>query len=363
MALLKPTHSVQVARAAVHTATTTLVRPTGRPFWVAGVRVLLALYAPLLLGIAVNRPAMFVPVGIGALVGSLVDPGCASTRRAWTIGVTSVLAAVAFALGDLLGHTPLTAIPFAVLVVFVCGLAPEFGAAGIRGSLYVGTCTLLGIASSGVDPGFITAPGLLAGGAWALLLAVGPFRQAGSPRRSFIRRARSLTSNLKVHLRLDSAIARHAARLAVAVGIALALSFLLQRPMVTWIAGSALAVLHPRVTAHATRSIRLLVGTLVGGLGAVALAEALGPGTLLLVALAPAIFLAVSVRSVDYVAYTVTSTAFFLALSAFTTHMSWSLLDARLIDTAIGVVLALLISLLSLPQRERERLAEEIEAR
>lgn len=362
MALPKPIQTIQVARAAVLTAGTTLVRPTGRPFWIAGIRVLLALYAPLLLGVALNLPGTFVPIGIGALVGALVDPGCATNRRAWTIGATSILAASAFALGDFAGRQPLTAIPFAVAVVFVCGLAPEFGAAGIRGSLYVATCTLLGIASSGVDPGFVTAPGLLIGGAWALLLAVGPFAQHGHPHRSFMRRARSLTANLKIHLRLDSAIARHSARMAVAVGVALALSFALQRPMVTWIAGSALAVLHPRVTAHATRSVRLLVGTLVGGLGAVLMAEAFGPGALLMIALAPAIFLAVSVRSVDYVAYTVTSTAFFLALSAFTTHMNWGLLDARLVDTAIGVVLALLIGLLSMPPRERERLNDEIEA-
>ncbi len=179
MALPKPAHTIQAARTAVRAASATLVRPTGRPFWMAGVRVLLALYAPLLLGVAVNQPLLFVPVGVGALVGALVDPGCATSRRAWTIGVTTLLAAVAFALGDLVGQTPLTAIPFVTVVVFACGLAPEFGTAGIRGSLYVGTCALLGIASSGVDPGFITAPGLLAGGLWALLLAVGPFRQSG----------------------------------------------------------------------------------------------------------------------------------------------------------------------------------------
>lgn len=325
--------------------------------------MLLALYAPLLLGVAVNRPLLLVPVGVGALVGALVDPGCSTSRRAWTIGVTTVLAAGAFAVGDLVGQTPLTAIPFVVAVVFACGLAPEFGAAGIRGSLYVGTCALLGIASSGVDPGFITAPGLLAGGAWALALAIGPFRQSGIAHSGVTSRTRSFVSNLRVHLRLDSAIARHSARMAVTVGMALALSFALQRPMVTWIAGSALAVLHPRVTAHGTRGMRLLVGTLVGGLGAVALAQILGPGALLLAALAPAIFLAASVRSVDYVAYTVTSTAFFLALSAFTTHIGWRLLDARLADAAIGVVLALLVSRLSMPPRERDRLIEEIEAR
>ncbi len=363
MALPRQTHAIQVARTVVRTAGTTLVRPTGRPFWAAGVRVLLALYAPLLLGVAVNKPLIFVPVGVGALVGALVDPGCSTSRRAWTIGVTTVLAALAFALGDLVGQTPLTAIPYVVAVVFACGLAPEFGTAGVRGSLYVGTCALLGIASSGVDPGFITTPGLLAGGLWALLLAVGPFRQSGVTRCGVTHRAQSLVGNLRTHLRLDSAIARHSARMAVTVGLALALSFALQRPMVTWIAGSALAVLHPRVTAHATRSIRLLIGTLVGGLGAIALAQALGPSALLMVALAPAIFLAVSVRSVDYVAYTVASTAFFLALSAFTTHMGWSLLDARLADAALGVVLALLVSRLSMPPRERERLIKEMEAR
>lgn len=349
-----------LARALAHRASVALPRPTGRPYWIAGIRVLLALYAPLLLGLAVGRPQTLVPVAVGALVGALVDPGCSSARRAWTIATSATLAAAAFALGDLVGHTPLAAIPFVIAVTFACGLAPEFGAAGIRGSLYVASCALAGIAASGVDPGFITAPGLLAGGLWALVLAVGPFRQNGEPRRDLMRRANSLVSNLRRHLRLETAIGRHSARMAVAMGLALSFSFAFERPAVSWIAGAALAVLHPRVSAHGTRGMRLLVGTLVGGLAAIALAAMFGPGTALLVALAPALFLAVSLRSVDYVAYTVASTAFMLALSAFTWHIGWGLFDARLIDTAIGILIALAISRLSMPQREGERLADEI---
>jgi len=354
-------HAVQVARHLTHSATIALVQPTGRPYWTAGIRVVLALYAPLLLGLALDTHA-FIPVAVGALVGALVDPGCSSARRAWTIGTTSALAAFAFAIGDLAGHSPLAAIPFIIGVAFACGLAPEFGAAGIRGSLYIASAALMGIASTGVDPGYITAPGLLAGGVWALVLAVGPFRQSGVPHRGLRRRTRSLAANLRSHLRLESAIGRHSARIAVAMGLALSLSFALDRPAVSWIAGAALAVLHPRARAHGTRAARLFVGTLVGGVAAVALADLLGPSVALLVALVPALFLSVSMRSVDYVTYTIASTVFMLALSAFTWNMGWGLFDARLIDTVIGVLIALIIGGLSMPPRERERLAAEIDA-
>jgi len=358
----KRPHAVQVARDLTHSASIALVEPTGRPYWIAGIRVVIALYAPLLLGLAVNTHA-FIPVAVGALVGALVDPGCSSARRAWTIATTSALAALAFAIGDLAGQNPLAAIPFIIAVAFACGLAPEFGAAGIRGSLYIASCALMGIASTGVDPGFITAPGLLVGGAWALVLAVGPFRQSGVPHRDFRKRTHNLAANLRSHLLLESAIGRHSARIAVAMGLALSLSFALDRPAVSWIAGAALAILHPRARAHGTRAARLFVGTLVGGVAAVALAELLGPSVALLVALVPALFLTVSMRSVDYVTYTIASTVFMLALSAFTWHVGWGLFDARLIDTVIGVLIALIVGGLSMPPRERERLAAEINAR
>lgn len=362
MAFPKRPHAFQVAKDLTHSASIVLVQPTGRPYWIAGIRVVIALYAPLLLGLAFSTQA-FIPVAVGALVGALVDPGCSTARRAWTIATTSALAALAFAVGDLAGQSPLAAIPFIIAIAFACGLAPEFGAAGIRGSLYIASCALMGIASTGVDPGYITAPGLLLGGAWALVLAVGPFRQNGVPHRDFRKRTRNLATNLRSHLLLESAIGRHSARIAVAMGLALSLSFVLDRPTVSWIAGAALAILHPRVRAHGTRAARLFVGTLVGGVAAVALAELLGPSVALLVALVPALFLTVSMRSVDYVTYTIASTVFMLALSAFTWHVGWGLFDARVIDTVIGVLIALIVGGLSMPPRERARLAAEIDAR
>ena len=143
----------------------------------------------------------------------------------------------------------------------------------------------------------------------------------------------------------------------------MSLSYTLQRPAISWIAGAAIAVLHPRASAHGVRGIRLVAGTLVGGLAAVVLADALGHSASLLLALAPALFFSVSVRSVDYVAYTIASTAFMLALSAFTFGLGWGLFDARIVDTAIGVSLALTVARFTMPPRERERLADEILAR
>lgn len=328
-----------------------------------GLRVLLALYAPLLLGMAIARPHNLVPVAVGALMGALVDPGCSTQRRALTITATALLGSIAFAVGDLAGQVPALAVAFVTLVAFASGFAPEFGAAGIRGSLYVVTSALLGVASTGVNPGFITAPGLLLGGAWALLLAVGPFRQQGAPVCGPVLRARRLTDNLREHLMLRTAIGRHAARTAVVVGFAMSLSFALQRPAISWIAGAAIAVLHPRASAHGVRGVRLVTGTLVGGIAAVLLADALGPTSVLLLALAPALFLSVSLRAVDYVAYTIASTAFMLALSAFTMRMGWGLFDARIVDTALGVTLALTVARFTMPLGERDRLAAEILAR
>lgn len=334
--------------------------PQGRMLWVPGVRVVLALYAPLLLGVAIGNVGLMIPVAVGALVGALVDPGGPSARRATALLGTAIFGAAAFSAGTLAGKSPLAAILFVVSLLFATGLSPAFGAAGTRAGLYVATLGLLGIASTGPNPGWITSPGVLIGGAWSLALALGPFRQGGDMRVPLDERVCDFGSSLREHLVLGTALGRHAARVAVAGGLGLAVSLALGLDHTTWVAAAAVAVLHPHVTSCAKRGARLLGGTLLAAFAIALLLHAITPGPVLLAVAAPLLLLAVSVRNVDYLYYTVALTAFMLVLSSFGDPSGLSLAGARVLDTVLGVGIAVIVWLVSMPHSERERLREEL---
>ncbi len=338
----------------------TIRSAAGRASLLPGLRVLMALYAPLLMGYAVGRLYHAVPFAVGALVAALVDPGGSSQRRGAAIMTVTFGGAAAFALGDILGAYPATGIVYAFAVIFGCGLFTEFGAAGIRTGSWITALALLGVASSGVDPGLVTPAGLALGGLWALALGLGPFKQDGTMRKGLTRRAIHLRRSALDHLALRTAVGRHAARVAVSASAALALAYALDRPHVAWMAAAAIAVLDPRIPRLTQRGARLVVGTAVGAAFAAAAVYFAPSGAVLLAMLALVLFAAVSMRSVEYGAYVTAFTAFSLAVGAFSGSLDLTLVGGKIADAVIGAVLALAIARLSFPESERSRLASEL---
>ncbi len=344
------------------------------PTWLPGLRVLLAFYAPMLLGLAIGRPGLLVPVGIGAGMLALVDPMGSTVRRSITIGATTLASAAVFAVGAGVGQIAPLTIAFVFVVVYIAGLSVELGGAGLRAGLWIVTAAIFGISNTGITPGYFSATGMLLGGLWALFLAAVPFRNEERPlsrilSREAIRamaapRLQGLIASLPDHLKLRTALGRQALRMSSAAALALSVSYLLERPTIGWIAGATIAVLNPQVRLFRARSTSLFIGTALGAGVAFVLAMLTSNITLMLALVAPVIFLAANLRTVDYGAWITLYSTFNLVMLFVTTGngSDVSMISNKLLDTVIGAAIALLVAWTTFPYSERERLDEEFTA-
>lgn len=365
----KTTETVKAASAALASAAPRYEKPRT---WVPGLRVLLAFFTPMLLGLASGRPGLFVPIGVGAGMLALVDPMGGSIRRAVVIGATTLASALVFQLGALVGTFPPLAVVLMFAVVYAAGLSTELGSAGVRSGLWIVTAVVFGISNSGINPGYFSAPGILIGGAWALFLALVPFRNEQAALSELISRDKieayaqwrvsRLRDDLPHHFALRTALGRHALRMASATALGLTLSYLLERPTVGWIAGATVAVLSPQVRLFRMRSASLFIGTALGVAAAWAVARSGLDVTGMLFVSAPLIFMAANLRSVDYASWVTLYSAFNLVMLFVSTGNGTdaALLSTKLIDTALGATIALVVAGVTFPRSERERLDEEI---
>lgn len=344
------------------------------PTWMPGLRVLLAFYIPMLLGQAIGRPGLLVPVGIGAGMLALVDPMGSTVRRVVTIGATTLASAAVFAVGASVGQIAPLTIVLMFAVVYLAGLSVELGGAGLRSGLWIVTAAIFGISNTGITPGYFSSAGMLLGGLWALYLAAVPFRNEERPLRRIIShqsvremtlpRLRGLLASLPDHLMLRTALGRHALRMASAAALALSISYLLGRPTVGWIAGATIAVLHPQVRLFRARSTSLFIATALGAGVAFVLAMLTSDAAIMLVLVAPVIFLAANLRTVDYGAWIALYSTFNLVMLFITTGNGADamLISDKLLDTLIGAAIALIVAWATFPYSERRRLDEEFTA-
>lgn len=344
------------------------------PTWLPGLRVLLAFYAPILLGLAIGRPGLLVPVGIGAGMLALVDPMGSTVRRTVTIGATTLASAGVFAVGATVGQIAPLTIFFMFVVVYIAGLSVELGGAGLRSGLWIVTAAIFGISNTGITPGYFSATGILFGGLWALFLAAVPFRNEELPlseiisresvRSMTLPRLRGLFDSLPDHLMLRTALGRHALRMSSSAALALSVSYMLGRPTIGWIAGATIAVLNPQVRLFRARSTSLFIGTALGAGVAFLLAMMTSSVTVMLVLVAPVLFLAANLRTVDYGAWITLYSTFNLVMLFVTTGNGSDalIISNKLLDTLIGLAIALLVAWATFPYSERERLDEEFTA-
>ena len=344
--------------------------------WLPGVRVLLAFYAPLLLGLAIGNPMLTLPISIGAVLVSFVDPQGSNAKRFAVLGTSTLGCTVSFALGQLAGLHPVPSVLFAVVLVFIGTLSGAMGSAAMRGGFWIVSAGLYGISTAGVNPGYFTAYGLLLGGLWAIFLSLVPFRNHGETIKEALHphslalygvetHVKDFFRELPSHLALKTAIGRSGARLAAAAGIALCVSALFNRPSPIWIAAAAIAVLNPQVSLFRERGARLVLATALGTAAAIGLVMLSPSATILFVVVAPVLFFASNLRNANYAMWVMLYTAFAFALlflGSGTTEGTTLVqsFDAKIIDTLIGASIALIIAKISFPIPERDLLAKEL---
>ncbi len=171
---------------------------------------------------------------------------------------------------------------------------------------------------------------------------------------------------LRANLGLDSPFGRHAARMAVTLGIAMAVARLgpLQRGY--WVPMTALLVLRPDFRTTFTRGVARIVGTLLGAVLATVIVTELHPSQNLDADLA-ILFAALGyfVFGLNYAVYTATVTAYVVFLLALIGTPEHDAVVTRALATLVGAALAAL-AYLAWPTWESGRmrvlLAEQLDA-
>jgi uncharacterized membrane protein YccC len=166
-----------------------------------------------------------------------------------------------------------------------------------------------------------------------------------------------------------SAAARHALRLAVVVVAAYLVTDRLSLPYGYWASVAAVAVMQPCADAAWPKMLERIVGSLVGGLAAAALATVLTEPWQVLAIAFPLAAATIAVRSVNYTLFVLFMTPLFVLVSDLIAPAhghAEALALARAADNVLGSVLALGACALLWPERSPEtlsdRLAEAVEA-
>jgi uncharacterized membrane protein YccC len=169
------------------------------------------------------------------------------------------------------------------------------------------------------------------------------------------------TSNwprIVANLTLQSAVFRHAIRMAIAVAIAESVSRSLETPRAYWLPMTTVLVLKPEFTVTFTRGLLRIAGTIVGLLLATAMFHFLPAGIgLEVVLIAAFVFLLRWVGPANYGIFGVAVSALVVLMIAITGVSPKSVILPRGLNTIIGGALALLIYA-AWPTWERKQVGE-----
>lgn len=281
----------------------------------------------------------------GALfVGFAALDAPARTRATWQTAVTP-LVALAAALGALTGHSPLLAVPAMALVGAIAGygfaVSPRLAIAGLSISLSL-------LVSQGLEIPVANAPdallfaglgGLLQVAFSLLVYAVGDRAAEKDENRWDADAARR---SLSANLTLDSTSARHAVRFGAALGVGVAVYWLLDmHEHGFWIPLTILFVMRPEAEETSRRLVWRAAGTAVGLVIATAISFWLeGDGVALAMALTIATALAFGTMTVQYAVFTAAITTYAVLLADTLGEPALEAAGQRAYGTAIGIAIA-----------------------
>jgi uncharacterized membrane protein YccC len=167
-----------------------------------------------------------------------------------------------------------------------------------------------------------------------------PFRPGVGGRG--IDRLRDALHAMRANLSWQSAVFRHAVRLAVTLGASMLIYRLSGLPHGYWIGLTSLVVLRPDFSSTAVRGLSRVAGTILGAVLASLFILWLRPGTAGLIALfTGASFAAYVVVRANYLLFSVCVTSYVVFLLAFAGLPSGATVEDRLVSTVIGGTLAL----------------------
>jgi uncharacterized membrane protein YccC len=159
----------------------------------------------------------------------------------------------------------------------------------------------------------------------------------------------------------ESPVGRHALRVGLACAVAETVARLTQLEHGQWVALTVMVVLQPDLGTTFRRGVHRILGTVVGGGLAAALAAALPSTVTIIFVLFPLLFVTILLAPVHYALFTVFVTPTFVLFSE--PHPGdWRLAYTRVINTCIGGALALIAARVLWPQSERTRVGPYLAA-
>ena len=171
----------------------------------------------------------------------------------------------------------------------------------------------------------------------------------------------SWLDTIKSNFTFRSVTLRHALRLAAVVTIAQLIAYVSPIPKGYWITLTAMIALKPNFGGTFQRTVQRVLGTFVGGMIGIGLAVLIHNPVEIALSILLLMFTAVSLRSISYSLFITLLTPVIILLLNTLGIGNWQLGIARIADSLIGGILALLGSYLLFPSWERQRLPAQLE--
>jgi hypothetical protein len=313
-----------------------------------GLRLAPALALVLAAGLAAHEPAAGAVAAGGALIVGFGAFQQFTRSRAGPMLFALVGTGAATILGTLLGNSDAALVLAAVGFGFWCGLLPAIG----MGAFWVGQQTTLFLLIAGAYPGGLDhaatrAALVLAGGAVqiAFYAAIAWVERGAPPRpsvRGVLADAGVAFARLRYHVRMQSPFFRFALRVALALGVAVAIERFIALPNGYWVALTTIVLLRPDFQDLMHRGLGRVGGTLLGAALATALTHAWSPGPAALASLVALFaFLAYSTLRLNFGVFATFVTAYVVFLLVLAGVAEPQVAQARVEATLIGAAIAL----------------------
>ncbi len=171
---------------------------------------------------------------------------------------------------------------------------------------------------------------------------------------------RSLLNLLKENFTSDSAIFRHALRIAVTLTVGVILYNIINLPMGYWVTLTSILVLKPNFGATYQRFFQRVGGTILGAVLAAILIATITSKPVLDIIILLTVFFGISLISVNYGSSVVFLSIFVLLIIDIGNPIGWEFAGFRVLNTLIGAGLAFASHYFILPNRERDRLPSQL---
>ncbi|MBN8231813.1 FUSC family protein [Corallococcus macrosporus] len=169
----------------------------------------------------------------------------------------------------------------------------------------------------------------------------GPLTEAPPPARELAEESHaSLMDPVRAHLTLDSEVLRHALRVGVTTTAAVWIASVFRPNHGYWVTITVLTIMQPYTGPTFLKALQRVLGTVVGGLLAIAVASWLQNPYAMMGLLFCTAALCVSLIPLNYGLFTVFATVTFVLLAELGSG-DWTLAPVRIVNTLIGGALAL----------------------